>query len=162
MSIPSTIDQQLLINGIGSEEVPQVTFVKSSMWITFRIRDYIYLREHENASIIPWLINSSNSSFYKITSKYSGGSLSTDVFWLWTVEDDDLYVQDIEPNVSSSPILGTKTLIKTNVTSIDVILGTPIQLLFLDKVTGSDTGLWIRYYNEITEPHIKEKSLVWS
>jgi phage baseplate assembly protein W len=47
------------------------------------------------------------------------GGISTDKFWLWSVESGNLYFTEIEPFTTTPPTLGTKALIKNNVSNGD-------------------------------------------
>lgn len=117
MSIPSTINTQIVISKLDKEINPISIILKGTNWTIFSRYGILYIKEFNGT--IPHYKLLQSVEFYSISNALTNlGDISTDKFILWTVENSNLYATEIEPFIDQPPILGTKFLIKENVSAV--------------------------------------------
>lgn len=160
MSIPSTIDSELVISFLGSEITPSNIIISGTMWTVFEQSGSIRLREVEATDRTVYNINENTLSFYIISNAFVGGVVLTDKFFLWTIEGGDLYVETIEPIVGAAPIQTNKTLIESGATSVGVVLEATLGVR-IGIVNTSTNNLRYKAYFDITGAVDFEKDFAW-
>jgi len=163
MGIPTTLDTEVKIGKLGSEELPYNIILKGTMWSIF-IRDgAVKMREIDASDKFVNTLNQNKPTAFHVSPAIIGGVLSTDKFLMWTVEAEDLYAELVEPFVGAVPILSDRTLIESGVSSVSATINLVdgIRVSAIDK-TASNRGLIFKTYPlNITDPVGVNEELPW-
>lgn len=140
MSIPSGIDTQIPITRYGNESLPQSIILDGTFWSVYLRYNNVFLREYQGQRTGADIIAADAATYFIISNALSGGIISTTKFWLWTVENSNLYFREITPSQTNPPTIGSPILVKTGATTVSahVIASNIITTLTLDST--SDFG----------------------
>ncbi len=161
MSIPTAINTQIVLSKSDKETSPHSIILKNSMWIIYSRYGRILIKEYNNTKGGQKISNS--VEYFTISNALdSFGVISTERFWLWTIENNNLYVTEIEPFSDTTPTVLPKTLFTENVTATRVVVSenNKINMLNLD-VADFGTTVNFRLYSSIDESVIFDFYLEW-